>query len=152
MSMKETAMGHVRQSGSIGRRCLMNVVLCHSALLLMLASLGGCAGGAGRTFMAQFMPFSATPDAQGQAAVQAAIAYGRANPLMPVGIDGFHYGQYTNESDSLSEERVRVVVGMLVDGGIDRARIDILGKGIVYPQGSPMPSLPPETVKIAIGL
>jgi hypothetical protein len=34
----------------------------------------------------------------------------------------------------------------------ERARIDIPGKGIAYAQGSPMPSLPGDTVKIAIGL
>jgi outer membrane protein OmpA-like peptidoglycan-associated protein len=129
-----------------------NVMLRHCALLLMLASITGCAGGLGQTFMVQFMPFSATPDAQGQPTVQAAIAFAKANPLMPVTIDGFHYGQYPDQFDSMGEERVRVVVSMLVDGGISRARIDILGRGIAYAQGSPMPPLPRDTVKIAVGL
>jgi hypothetical protein len=130
----------------------MDVMLRRSALLLMLASLAGCASGLGQTFIVQFMPFSATPDVQGQATVQAAIALANANPLMPVTIDGFHYGQYSNQFDTMGEERVRVVVSMLVEGGISRARIDILGKGIAYAQGSPIPSLPRDTVKIAIGL
>jgi hypothetical protein len=130
----------------------VNVMLRRSALLLVLASLAGCAGGLGQTFMVQFMPFSATPDVQGQATVQAAIVYANANPLTPVTIDGFHYGQYSNQFDTMGEERVRVVVSMLVEGGISRSRIDILGKGIAYAQGSPMPSLPRDTVKIAIGL
>jgi hypothetical protein len=130
----------------------VNVMLRCSALLLMLASLAGCAGGFGQTFMVRFMPFSATPDAQGQATVQAAIVYANANPLAPVTIDGFHYGQYSNQFDTMGEERVRVVVSMLVEGGISRSRIDILGKGLDYAQGSPMPSLPRDTVKIAIGL
>jgi hypothetical protein len=131
---------------------LMNVMLRRFALLLMLGSLAGCAGGLGQTFMVQFMPFSATPDTQGQATVQAAIAYANANPLAPVTIDGFHFGQYSNQFDTMGEERVRVVVSMLVEGGISRARIDVLGKGVAYAQGSPMPSLPRDTVKIAIGL
>jgi hypothetical protein len=102
--------------------------------------------------MVQFMPFSSTPVGQGQATVQAAVAYAKANPLSPVTIDGFHYGQYSNQYDSMAEDRVRAVVYMLVEGGVDRARIDILGEGIAYAQGSPMASLPPDTVKIAIGL
>ena len=102
--------------------------------------------------MVLFMPFSSTPDAHGQAAVQAAIAFAKANPLDPISIDGFHYGQYANQFDTIREERVRAVVSMLVDGGIDGARISILGEGMAYAQGSPMPSVPPDTVKIAIGL
>jgi hypothetical protein len=130
----------------------VNVMLRRFALLLMLGSLAGCAGGLGQTFMVQFMPFSATPDTQGRATVQAAIAYANAHPLAPVTIDGFHYGQYSNQFDTIGEERVRVVVSMLVEGGLSRVRIDILGKGIAYAQGSPMPSLPSDTVKITIGL
>jgi hypothetical protein len=123
-----------------------------SALLLMLGSLAGCAGGLGQTFMVQFMPFSSIPVGQGQATVQAAIAYANANPLSAVTIDGFHYGQYTNQYDTLGEQRVRTLVAMFVQAGVSHARIDILGKGINFAQGSPMPSLPPDTVKIAIGL
>ena len=122
------------------------------ALLLMLGSLAGCAGGLGQTFMVQFMPFSVIPVGQGQAAAQAAIAYANANPLSAVTIDGFHYGQYTNQYDTIGDQRVRTLVAMFVQAGVSRARIDILGKGIDYAQGSPMPSLPPDTVKIAVGL
>ena len=130
----------------------VNLMQRRIALLLMLVSLAGCAGGLGQTFMVEFMPFSATPDAQGQATIQAAIAYAKTDSLMPVTIDGFHYGQSSNQFDSMGEERVRIVVSMLIEGGVSRARIDIRGKGIAYAQGSPMPSLPPDTVKIAIGL
>jgi ABC-type glycerol-3-phosphate transport system substrate-binding protein len=145
-------MTQSKQSSSIGRRYIVNVMLRRSALLLMLGSLAGCAGGLGQTFMVQFMPFSATPDAHGQATVQAAIAFAKANPLDPITIDGFHYGQYANQFDTMGEERVRAVVSILVDGGISGARISILGEGMAYAQGSPMPSLPRGTVKIAIGL
>jgi hypothetical protein len=145
-------MTQIKSPGSIGRRSIANVILHLSALLLMLGSLAGCAGGLGQTFMVQFMPFSAIPVGQGQATVQAAIAFANANPLTAVTIDGFQHGQYSNQVDTMGEERVRAVVSMLVEGGISRARIDILGEGIAYAQGSPMPSLPPDTVKIAIGL
>ena len=38
--------------------------------------------------------------------------------------------------------------------GVGRERIDILGKsgGIAYAQGSPISSLPPNTVKLGVGL
>jgi hypothetical protein len=145
-------MTEIAYTGSIGRRSFVNVMLRRSALLLMLGFLAGCAGGLGQTFMVSYMPFSATPDAQGQAAVQAAVAYANANPLMPVTVDGFHYGQFTGESDTMGEQRVNYLVSMLVAGGIGRERIDIQGEGIAYAQGSPMGSLPPGRVKIGIGL
>ena len=94
--------------------------------------------------MVQFMPFSATPDGQGEAAVQAAIAFAKVHPLYTIAIDGFHDGQYANQSDTIGEQRVRAVVSMLVDGGIRGARISVSA------QASPMPSLPRDTVKIAI--
>ena len=145
-------MTQLRPHGSIGRRSMANITLHLFALLAMLGSFEGCAGGMGRTFMVQFMPFSAILVGQGHTIVETAIAFANANPLTPVTIDGFHYGQYSDQHDTLAEERVRAVVSVLVAGGIDRARIDILGEGLAYAQGSPMPSLPPDTVKIAIGL
>ena len=112
-----------RKSFPYGRKVLgaIGVLLRRSVLLSTLVSLAGCAGGLGQTYMVRFMPFSATPDAQGQGTVQSAIAYAKANPLAPVAIDGFHYGQYSNQVDTMAEERVRVVVFLLVQGGVDRA-------------------------------
>ena len=72
-------MTQITQRGSVGRRYIVNVMLRRSALLLMLGSFAGCAGGSGQSFMVQFMPFSATPDGQGEAAVQAAIAFAKVN-------------------------------------------------------------------------
>jgi hypothetical protein len=137
-------MTQITQRGSVGRRYIVNVMLRRSALLLMLGSFAGCAGGSGQSFMVQFMPFSATPDGQGKAAVQAAIAFAKANPLYTVAIDGFRYGQYSNQFDTIGEQRVRAVVSMLVDGGIRGARISVSA------QASPTPSFPRDTVKIAI--
>ena len=118
----------------------------------MFGLLSGCAGGLGQTYYVQFMSFSASPDPQGQATVESAAAFAKANPLMPVTIDGFHYGQYTNQVDSLAEERVRVVISQLVRAGVGRGRIQVLGKGISYAQGAPINPLPPNTVKIGVGL
>jgi hypothetical protein len=145
-------MTEIARNGSNGRRSAVGALLRRSALVAMLGFVAGCSGGLGQTFTVQFMPFSATPDGQGQAALQAAIAYGNANSLMPVTVDGFRSGQYSSEFDGIREERVRDVVGMMVAGGISRGRIDILGEGIAYAQGSPMPGPPPDLVKIAIGL
>jgi len=100
--------------------------------------------------MVQFLPFSPTPDAQGQATVQAAIAFAKANPLDPMTIDGFHYGQYANQFDTIREQRVRAVLSMLVDGGISGARISILGEGMAYAQDSPMPSLPLLAIALSV--
>ncbi len=136
----------------MGRRSIVNAMARGSVLLAMLVSLAGCGADAGQTFMVRFMPFSATPDAQGQPALRAAVAFANAHPLMPVSIDGFHYGQYPDETDTLREERVRDVVAMMVAGGVGRERIDIAGKGLNYAQGTPLPALPPDTVKVAIGL
>ena len=145
-------MTEIAPNGRVGRRSMVNVLLRGSALVVMLGSLAGCGADLGQNFMVQFMPFSATPDVHGQAALQAAINFATAHPLMPVTIDGFHYGQYPNEYLTLREERVRDVVAMLVAGGVGRERIDILGEGIDYAQGSPTPAPPPDTVRIAIGL
>ena len=40
---------------------------------------------------------------------------------------------------------------MLVEGEISGARIGVLGEDVPYAPGSPMPPLPRDTVKIAIG-
>jgi outer membrane protein OmpA-like peptidoglycan-associated protein len=126
--------------------------MLRAALLLLLTALAGCAGGIGQTYLISFVPFSATPDSQGQATMQSLLQYAKTYPLKPITVDGFHYGQYTNQTDSLSEERVRVVIYRMTQSGIDRARIDIQGEGIAYAQGSPMDAPPPDTVRIGVGL
>lgn len=129
-------------------------MLRRAAFLLLLTCLSGCAGGLGQTFYVQFMPFSATPDSQGQATLQSVIAYANQNKLAPVAIDAYRSGQYVNQVDTMAEERVRVVIAALVQAGIGRGRIEILGTqgGIAYAQGSSMARLPPNTVKIGVGL
>jgi hypothetical protein len=123
-----------------------------AVLLMMCASLAGCAGGLGRTYSISYLPFSAKPDAPGKQALDAAIAFAKANPLMPVTIDGYTTPPDARQFDSMAQERVRVVRMTLIDGGIDRARIGILGNGIAYAQGTRMPTLPRDTVNVGIGL
>jgi hypothetical protein len=119
---------------------------------MMCASLAGCAGGLGRTYSISYLPFSARPDAPGQQAVQAAIAYAKANPLMPVTIDGYSTPPDVRQFDSMAQERVRILRVSLIEGGVDRARISVLGSGIAYAQGTRMPTLPRDTVNVGIGL
>jgi hypothetical protein len=121
-------------------------------LLVMCASLAGCVGGLGRTYSVSYLPFSAKPDSQGQQAVDAALAFAKANPLMPVTIDGYSTPPDVRQFDSMAQERVRILRSTLIDGGVDRARIGVLGNGIAYPQGTRMPTLPRDTVNVGIGL
>ena len=74
-------MTQITSHGGIGRRSVAHIVVRLFGLVLLLGSSAGCAGVPGQTFMVQFMPFSSTPVGQGQATVQAAIAYANAHPL-----------------------------------------------------------------------
>jgi hypothetical protein len=121
-------------------------------LLVICTSLAGCVGGLGRTYSISYLPFSARPDAPGQQALDAAVAFAKANPLMPVTIDGYTTPPDVRQFDSMAQERVRLVRMTLIDAGIDRARIGNLGNGIAYAQGTRMPTLPRDTVNIGIGL
>jgi len=123
------------------------------AILVVTSTLlAGCVGGLGRTYSVSYLPFSARPDAPGQQALDQAIAFAKANPLMPVTIDGYTTPPDARQFDSMAQERVRVVRMKLIDGGIGRARISVLGNGIAYAQGTRMPTLPRDTVNVGIGL
>jgi outer membrane protein OmpA-like peptidoglycan-associated protein len=121
------------------------------AVVLLAASLAGCAGG-GKTFIIRFEPFSASLDTAGRSTLHAAADYAKANPLAPVSVDGFHSRPDPTEFDTLPQERVNVVTNALVDVGVERWRIEVLGKGVVYPRGVPMPTLPDRSVVIRTGL
>jgi hypothetical protein len=128
-------------------------MLRRAAFFLLLATLAGCSGGLGQTFMVRFLPFSSAPDQQGEAALQAAIALAKANPLMPITIDGFRSSPDVRDFDTMAQERVRVLRARIVEAGIGRERVEILGSGsIAYTHGQPMPPLPPDTVKVGVGL
>jgi hypothetical protein len=128
-------------------------MLRYAALLLMLTLFAGCSGGLGQTFFVRYLPFSSTPDQQGEAALQAAVAFAKANPLMPVTIDGFNTPPGVRDFDTMAQERVRVVRARLIEGGIGRERLEVLGGGnLAYTQGQTMPTVPRDTVKIGIGL
>jgi hypothetical protein len=146
MIMPVKGMDHAYRRAALGR------IARGLASLLMLGVLVGCGADVGQTFLVRYTPFLVKLDPQGEATVTAIVAFAKSHPLMPLEIDGYHYGQYSNEGDSLREERVRFLVFTLTRNGIGRDRIGILGTGLAYPQGSPMPELPPDTVRVSVGL
>ena len=122
------------------------------ACILLFVLLGACVGPAEGSFAVRFTQFSAELDPAARATIQAAAAYAKANPLAPLSVDGYRMRPDPTEPDTLRQERVHVVTSALVDAGVDRWRIQVLGTGIVYPQGVPMPALPSREVIINAGL
>jgi len=129
-------------------------MLLRFASLLILIAVTGCSGGLGQTFMVHFLPFSSAPDPQGEAALQSAIAFAKANPLMPVTIDGLNHPVDARDFDTMAQERVRIVRARIIEGGVGRERIELLGDGgsIAYVQGQGMPTVTRDTVKVGVGL
>jgi hypothetical protein len=121
-----------------------------AALLLLLASLGGCAGQDGKRFSILFQPYSSDLGPQAQQEVQAASAYAKTHPLMPLSIADYSSRPDPHDIDTMKQQRVGVVQNALVRDGVDQIRIEVLGNGILYPDG--VPNLPTGKVDINIGL
>jgi outer membrane protein OmpA-like peptidoglycan-associated protein len=130
---------------------LRRVAVALITATLIAASLAGCAG-TEETFVVRFQPFSASLDIAAQSTLHAAAVYAKANPLAPLSVDGFHSRPDPTEFDTLPQDRVNVVTNALVDAGVERWRIEVLGTGIVDPQGVRMPTLPERSVVIKAGL
>jgi len=122
------------------------------AVLLLLALIGGCAGSDGRKFTIAFPPFTSALDPKAQQNVEAAAAFANAHSLMPLSILGYPTRPDPNDADTLREQRVAVVRNELVRQGVAQFRIEVLGTGIIYPEGVPMPGLPADQVDISVGL
>jgi outer membrane protein OmpA-like peptidoglycan-associated protein len=121
------------------------------AALVVFAFLGGCAQD-GKSFSILFQPYSSQLDPQAREAIHAAAAFANEHPLMPLSLQG-----YTTRPDpivfgTLPQLRVAVVQRALVDEGVGQARIQVLGNGILYPRGVPMPELSRGQVDVNIGL
>jgi outer membrane protein OmpA-like peptidoglycan-associated protein len=123
---------------------------CRVAIVLLLAFLVGCAGLDGKKFSVAFQPFGVDLDPRAQATVQAAAAFAKAHPLMPLSLAGYATRPDGDNFATLRQQRVAVVQDALVREGVNQIRIEILGNGIIYPDG--VPDLPPEAVDISIGL
>jgi outer membrane protein OmpA-like peptidoglycan-associated protein len=121
-----------------------------AAILLLLALIGGCSGQGGKAFGIAFPAYSADLDPQAQAAVQAAATFAKAHPLMPLSIAGYAARPDAEDIATLRQQRVAVVRDALVREGVDQIRIEVLGNGILYPDG--VPDLPTDKVNINVGL
>jgi hypothetical protein len=89
-------------------------------------------------------------DSQAQAAVQSASAFAQAHPLMPLSIAGYVVRIDPGDIDTLRQQRVMVVQDALVRRGVNQMRIEVLGNGILYPDG--VPDQTAGRVDINIGL
>jgi outer membrane protein OmpA-like peptidoglycan-associated protein len=123
---------------------------CSVAILLLSAVLGGCTSLDGKRFSVLFQPYSSDLDAQAQAAVQSASAFAQAHPLMPLSIAGYVVRIDPGDIDTLRQQRVMVVQDALVRRGVNQVRIEVLGNGILYPDGVPDQTV--GRVDINIGL
>lgn len=142
----------VSRRASIGAIKMGGPMRYRVAVLLLFTFLGGCTGPSGQTFSVPFGPYSANLDPPAQEIVRAAAAFAKAHSLMPLSIAGYTIRPDPDYVDTLREQRVAAVRRALVTEGVGEFRIQVLGTGIVYPQGVPMPSLPPGRVDINIGL
>jgi outer membrane protein OmpA-like peptidoglycan-associated protein len=123
---------------------------CRAAIFLLFVFLDGCSGHDVRKFSVLFQPFSADLDPRAQATVRAAAAFAKAHPLTPLSIAGYATRPDPGDVPTLRQERVGVVHDALVREGVDQIRIEVLGNGILYPDGGP--DLPPDEVDISVGL
>jgi outer membrane protein OmpA-like peptidoglycan-associated protein len=121
-----------------------------AAVFLLLALLTGCGGLDGKKYTVAFQPFSLELDPQAQATVRAAAAFANANVLMPISIAGYATPIDTGDFDTLRQQRVALVQAALVQQGVDRMRIEILGNGILYPDG--VPNQPAGKILVSVGL
>ncbi len=120
------------------------------AVFLLFAALAGCSGPDGKKFSVLFQPFTSALDPKGQATVHATAAFAKAHPMMPLSLAGYAQRPDPDEFATLRQQRVAVVQNALVAEGVDQLRIEILGNGILYPDG--VPDLPFDQVIINIGL
>ena len=122
------------------------------AIGLLMTVLAGCAGGDGGNYSVFFMPYSSQLDQKALDTIQSAATFAKANPPMPITIQGYTTRPDPTEHDSLRELRVAVVKNGLLNAGVGSMRIEVLGNGLIYPQGVPMPTLPSGRVEIHVGL
>ncbi len=119
-------------------------------IVMLLVLLAGCAGLEGHKYVVRFQPYDLALDAQAQGAVQSAAAFAKAHPLSPITIAGYASPADTGDFQTLRQQRVGLVQSALVAQGVDPLRIEILGNGILYPDG--VPDEVAGQIDIAVGL
>jgi outer membrane protein OmpA-like peptidoglycan-associated protein len=122
---------------------------CRFAILLLSTLAGACGSQAGQRFSVYFQPYSANFDPQAQQVVHEAATFAKAHPLMPLSIK--NTTPYMGlEVDTISGQRTEAVLHALLQEGVSRMRIEIVGTDrLLDPNG--MPNLPPQRVDISVG-
>jgi outer membrane protein OmpA-like peptidoglycan-associated protein len=119
------------------------------AVLLLLTLVGACGGQSGQRYSVYFQPYSAGFDPQAQQVVHEAATFAKAHPLLPLSIK--NTTPYIGvQVDTLSGQRTEAVLHALLQEGISRMRIEIVGADrLLDPNG--MPNLPAQRVDISVG-
>jgi outer membrane protein OmpA-like peptidoglycan-associated protein len=123
---------------------------CGIVVVLLSTLLVGCSGPDGGKYRVFFQPYSSGLDARARAAVQSAATFANAHPLMPLSIAGYATPLDPHDIETLRQERVQAVQRALIDDGVASIRIEVLGTGLLYPDG--VPDSPTGRVDINIGL
>ena len=120
------------------------------ATLALLILMSACGRQPGQHYRVVFQPYSATLDPQAQQTVHDAATFAKAHTLMPISIKG--YTPYMGEEiDTMSGQRTETVLRALLQEGISRMRIEVVGSDrLLDPDG--MTNLPPQRVDIYVGL
>jgi outer membrane protein OmpA-like peptidoglycan-associated protein len=122
---------------------------CRFAVLLLSTLVGACSGQSGQRFSVYFQPYSADFDPQAQQVVHEAATFAKAHPLMPLSIKNTTPDMGL-QVDTLSGQRTEAVLHALLQEGVSRMRIEIVGADrLLDPNG--MPNLPPQRVDISVG-
>jgi hypothetical protein len=119
-------------------------------VVLLPVLLSGCSGSDGGKFSVSFLPYSSALDAPGLTTVHNAAFFASAHPLMPLSVAGYAQRLDSGDIDTLRQERVQTVQQALISEGVSPVRIEVLGNGILYPDG--VPDLPTGRVDINVGL
>jgi outer membrane protein OmpA-like peptidoglycan-associated protein len=119
------------------------------ATLLLLTLMSACGSQTGQHYSVFFQPYSASLDPQAQQVVQAAATFAKDHTLLPIAIKT--YTPYMGvEINTMSGQRTETVLRALLQEGISRMRIEVVGSDrLLHPNG--MPNLPPQRVDIYVG-
>jgi outer membrane protein OmpA-like peptidoglycan-associated protein len=119
-------------------------------VVLVSTLFGGCTSLEGKKFSVLFQPYSSDLDPAAQATVRSAAAFAQAYPLSVLSISGYAARLDPSDIETLRQERVQTVQQTLVNEGVSPIRIEVLGNGIVYPDG--VPDSPVGRIDIDVGL
>jgi outer membrane protein OmpA-like peptidoglycan-associated protein len=125
------------------------IMRCRFAVLLLSTLVGACGGQSGQRYSVYFQPYSAGFDPQAQQVIHEAATFAKAHPLLPLSIK--NTTPYMGvQVDTLSGQRTEAVLHALLQEGISRMRIEVVGADrLLDPNG--MPNLPAQRVDISVG-